>query len=265
MRLWRIFPDVQMVSAPEAPAAKFTPNRVNQRWDILAKLSRLFLSSVYQTAHGGNREGIALLFDMNDLFESYIAAMARKACLPLGYQVCTQGPHGHLTWDKVFQTRPDVHVTRGNNVFVLDTKWKKVDPEKPNFGVDQNDAYQMHAYAHVYKSCATILLYPHHSGIPAPPGEKTRWKFKSDGSDLILATIDVAKPPSELVTALRRLLESPEERMPLQQNLWVDFGSGSRKDKSYRCDHDTQRQLPEFHGQARYAISSIRSAHAIAL
>jgi 5-methylcytosine-specific restriction enzyme subunit McrC len=207
------FSDVQMVSASEALAGKFMLDRVNQRWKILATLARPFLLSEYQTAHGGNREGIALLFDMNVLFESYVAALARKACLPLGYEVRTQGPHDYLTCNKVFQTTPDVHVKRGNDVFVLDTKWKKLDSGKPNDGVEQKDAYQMHAYAHVYKTRATILLYPHHSGIFAPPGEQMRWQFISGESSLILATIDLAKPTDELVAVLRRLLESPEETM----------------------------------------------------
>jgi 5-methylcytosine-specific restriction enzyme subunit McrC len=208
------FSDVQIVSKSEALLAeRFTPDRVNQQWGILARLARLFLSSEYQTAHGGRQEGIALLFDMNKLFESYVAALARKAYIPLGYDVRTQGPHDHLTCDKVFQTRPDVHVKRGDDVFVLDTKWKKLDSSKPNVGVEQKDAYQMHAYAHVYKSCATILLYPHNSGLSAPPGERTRWQFKSGDCSLVLATLDVAKRPDELVAALRRLLESPEKRM----------------------------------------------------
>lgn len=208
------FSDVQIVSKSEALlAGSFSPDRVNQRWGILARLARLFLSSEYQTAHGGKQEGIALLFDMNLLFESYVAALARKAYMPFGYEVSTQGPQDYLTCNKAFQTRPDVHVKCGNDVFVLDTKWKKLDSRKPNCGVSQNDAYQMHAYAHVYRSCATILLYPHHSGLSALPGERTRWQFKSGDSSLILATIDVAKPRDELVAALRRLLESAEARM----------------------------------------------------
>jgi 5-methylcytosine-specific restriction enzyme subunit McrC len=205
------FSDVQLVSSSEALAGKFTPDRVNQRWGILARLARLLLSSEYQTAHGGKQEGIALLFDMNLLFESYVAALARKAYRPLGYEVSTQGPQDYLTCNKAFQTRPDVHVKCGNDVFVLDTKWKKLDSRKPNCGVSQNDAYQMHAYAQVYRSCATILLYPHDSGLSATPGERTRWQFKSGDSSLILATIDVAKPRDELVASLRNLLVSREE------------------------------------------------------
>ncbi len=210
------FSGVELVSKSEALAGKFTLDRVNQSWDTLAKLSRLFLSSEYQTAHGGKREGFALLFDMNKLFELYIAALARKACLPHGYQVCTQGPHDYLTRNKAFQTMPDLHFKRDNDVFVVDTKWKKLDPDDPdkrNFGVDQKDAYQMHAYAHIYNSRATILLYPHHSGISPFQGEQRRWQFNSGGTDLILATIDVAKPPDDLVIALRDLLESTEKRM----------------------------------------------------
>lgn len=122
----------------------------------MAGLAQRFLLSEYQTAHGGSREGIALLFDMNVLFESYVAALARKACLPLGYEVTTQGPPDCLTLNKVFQTRPAVHVKRGDDVIVLDAKWKKVVPGNPNFGVAKEGANQMHAYAHVYKSRDTM-------------------------------------------------------------------------------------------------------------
>jgi len=207
------FADVEVVPASAALAEQFLPDRVNQRWAILAKLARLLLSSVYQTAHSGNREGIALLFDMNVLFESYVAALAGKACLPLGYKACIQGPQGYLTGEEAFQTKPDLHFKRGDDVIVLDTKWKKVDPAQPHFGVDQKDAYQMHAYAHVYASRSTILLYPHHRGIPESSGHQMRWRFKTGGSDLIVATIDLTKSPDDFCASLRRLLELPEERM----------------------------------------------------
>ncbi len=203
------FSEVQLVSACEALAGKFVLDRVNQQWSVLARLARQFLLSEYQTAHGSNREGIALLFDMNVLFEYYVAALVGKACLPLGYEVNTQGPNACLTSDNGFRMKPDVHVKHGADVFVLDTKWKKLDPGKPNFGVDEKDAYQMHAYAHVYKSCATILLYPHHSGIRALPGKQCCWQFKSSDYSLILATIDVTKHPDELLNTVRDLLRLP--------------------------------------------------------
>ena len=98
---------------------------------------------------------------------------------------------------------------------IIDTKWKRFDPTQDNFDVAQQDAYQMHGYAHVYKSRATILLYPHHSGFrnrsgdQILAGEQARWRFESCGSDLILATIDLEEPGG-FAESLHSMIESAD-------------------------------------------------------
>ena len=208
------FADVQRASVSDVLAGAITIDRVNQRWEILARLARQLLSHVYQTTHSGERDGIALLFDMNLLFEGYVAALARKVCSPLGYKVRAQGPQRCLARNEVgrsaFHTRPDLHFECGDDVVVLDTKWKHVDPSRPNFDVAQADAYQMYGYARVYKSRATILLYPHHESIRGQSGLQTLWRFEFGDAVLILATIDVTKP-DDFAASLSRLLVSPVE------------------------------------------------------
>lgn len=203
------FEDVQTVSTSEALAGKVLLDRVNRRWEISATLARLLLSTIYQTAHGGKREGVALLFDMNRLFESYVASLARRVCVPLGYKMSTQGPRRCLAISgaglSAFHIRPDMHLERDGVVVVLDTKWKPIDLSRPDFDVAREDAYQMHGYAHVYGSHATILLYPHHQGVMGPPGLQALWRFEPGGAVLRLATIDVANP-GEFAVTLRSLL-----------------------------------------------------------
>jgi 5-methylcytosine-specific restriction enzyme subunit McrC len=204
------FEDVQLMSASNVLTGSLAFSRFNLRWKVSATLAQLLLSSVYQTVHGGKRDGVALLFDMNFLFEAYVAALARKACAPLGYKVSAQGPQRCLARNEagqsVFHTKPDVHFERDGDVVVLDTKWKHLDPSRPNFDVAQADAYQMHGYAHVYDSRATILLYPHHPGIIGRPGLQMQWSFEAGGIPFILATIDVAMP-EDFATTLRYLLK----------------------------------------------------------
>lgn len=204
------FEDVQPVSASEVLAKNIELDRATRRWKIPATLARLLLSSIYQTAHGGSRDGVALLFDMGLLFEAYVASLARKVCVPLGYKVLAQGPQRCLARDKAarsaFHTRPDLHLERDGDVVVLDTKWKRIDPSRPNFDVAQADAYQMHGYAHLYATRATILLYPHHRGIAGRPGSQMLWRFEAGGAALRLATIDVAQP-SDFPATLRSILD----------------------------------------------------------
>ena len=78
------FTDVRLESVSSVLSEHFKLDRMNRRWEILAKIARLLLASVCQTAHSGGREGVALLLDMNLLFESYVAALAGRICSSLG-------------------------------------------------------------------------------------------------------------------------------------------------------------------------------------
>jgi 5-methylcytosine-specific restriction enzyme subunit McrC len=203
------FEEVAEVSIRKALSGQLTLDRTNQRWALLATLARRFLQSAYQTAHSGADQGIALLFDMNRLFEAYVSALARRVGVPLGYKVRTQGPKNCLAKNdesqSAFQTKPDVTLQRGSDIIVLDTKWKRLDSKRPNFDVAQADAYQMHGYAHVYGSNSVILIYPHHLGIPHGPGQQARWKFVSSDASLLVATIDLSAP-AQFSEVLRQLL-----------------------------------------------------------
>jgi 5-methylcytosine-specific restriction enzyme subunit McrC len=167
------------------------------------------LTALYQTTHAGAEEGVALLFDMNRLFEAYVAAIARRALVPLGYKVRSQGPRLHLVHDGAdssFPLRPDLHISRGDRVVVLDTKWKRIDPLRAGGDVGSGDAYQMHAYAHAYAAGNTILLYPHHDGIRRSAGRQRSWEFATGAGQLSVATLDITRPES-ISETLRDLVE----------------------------------------------------------
>ena len=208
------FADVQSVPPAEALISQLSFNRANKQWKMLAGLARLFLSSIYQTAHAGPRDGVAVLFDMNLLFESYVSAVARRTFTPLGYTVRAQGPRRSLARDEseqlLFQTIPDLHLERGEEVIVLDTKWKRVDVSLRDFDVSQTDAYQMFGYAQTYRSRTTILLFPHHQDVIRPAGIQAHWTFEVGGSALVVATIDIAEIGKAESTLRQIVMGSPE-------------------------------------------------------
>ena len=113
---------------------------------------------------------------MNDLFEAYIAALARKALLGTDLTVHSQGGLRYCLMEECeggrprFQTTPDILIKRNGRVqMLIDTKWKLVgrNPEDKKRGVSQSDVYQMMAYARLYKCREVMLLYPHHAGLGA--------------------------------------------------------------------------------------------------
>ena len=208
------FSDVGAVTVQSAVRDNIVIDRKNQRWGGCERLARLLLQSLYQTVHGGKREGVALLFDMNKLFEAYVTRMAQKTLRPLGYKVWSQKPQRALVRDeeggRAFMTKPDIYIEGHGRVLIVDTKWKALDYTKGNFGISQADAYQMHGYARVYNADETILLYPKlNDGIYKP----TDWTFENSNTHLRVATVNtldeiaLKRDLIELLTAVPKCLD----------------------------------------------------------
>jgi 5-methylcytosine-specific restriction enzyme subunit McrC len=110
---------------------------------------------------------------MNDLYEAYIAFLARKITDRLTIKdrsfklLIKEG-----TSKGVFQLEPDLLITNqiGRQI-IVDTKWKMIRANRSRHGVKREDFYQMYAYLTRYKEVETVvLLYPHHNEIVQPSG-----------------------------------------------------------------------------------------------
>jgi len=170
--------DVSDVAIGALPWTQVRIDRTNRRWESLYELAKLFLKREWQRTNHDARagQGITLLFAMNDLFEAYIAALARKALLGTDLTVHSQSGLRYCLMEECeggrprFQTTPDILIKRNGQVqLVIDTKWKLVgqNPEDKKRGVSQSDVYQMMAYARLYQCREVMLLYPHHAGLGA--------------------------------------------------------------------------------------------------
>lgn len=178
---------------------KVVLDRTNGRWRELLSFARLLLGDRFQTTSAGGQRGFSLLFEMNTLFEQYVARKLALAVAKDGVQVVSQG--GRLfcleTDDNrgLFQTRPDILIKRGNKVLqVIDTKWKRVATkmDDPKRGVAQADVYQMMAYGRLYQCDSLMLLYPHHAALPDAEGILATHRISGSDHRLNTATIDVA-------------------------------------------------------------------------
>lgn len=170
--------DISDVSQSDLPWSQVRIDRTNRRWRALYGLARLFLKREWQATHHDSREqdGITLLFPMNDLFEAYIAALAKRALRGTEWAVHTQGGGLFCLIEEGeggrarFQTKPDLLIKQDRDVvMVIDTKWKRIgrNPDDAKRGVSQADVYQMMAYARLYRCPEVMLLYPHHAGLGA--------------------------------------------------------------------------------------------------
>lgn len=145
------------------------PNAI--RWDYVERLkqerkttayapalnlSRLIIENNNPDLNKGNNNINALMFDMNALFEKYVAQKLSKL-----YPGKIFAQRSRAFWNGEY-VKPDVIYSPSGNMndqgnIVLDTKWKCV---KSKDDISSADVYQMFAYSHKFKATKVFLIYP---------------------------------------------------------------------------------------------------------
>ncbi|POS08902.1 restriction endonuclease [Burkholderia gladioli] len=151
----------------------------------------------------GSSAAPALLFDMNKLFEDYVCHREELKEAESTNIVIRQGPQRALVEQgkqAFFTLKPDVTVwTKASKDApysldrIIDAKWKLLDPDSDDWGVDEADVYQMLAYSKRYRCAHLELVYPQLADVNEgciPP------IFRIDGGESgSVTTIAVAMAP----------------------------------------------------------------------
>lgn len=189
-------------------------DRTSTRWRELVAMARLFLGDRHQQTSAGAMDGYALLFEMNVLFEEYVARLLARALSGTALSATAQGGGRNCLFEGKagrFRTLPDVIVRRGKRIeLIIDTKWKRIaGVDDPKQGVTQADVYQLLAYGRLYECSDVVLLYPHHGELPPEPILRPYSIAKPGAQErLTVATLDVTGPRRNHEKALGRLVEA---------------------------------------------------------
>ena len=211
--LRHLLDDVSDVPPPSLPWDRVQLDRSNRRWRSLFDLAKLFLKRDWQATHHSDKaaEGITLLFPMNDLFESYVASLLRRALAGTDIEVTEQGGlkyclgewrEGEACEGHLFQTRPDIVLRRDRQIVaIIDTKWKAIsEPFEGKGGVGQADVYQLMAYARIYECDHLMLLYPTTPGSAG--GERQSFGMTAGMERLRIAQVDIAASREKAIQSL---------------------------------------------------------------
>ncbi len=214
--LRHLLDEVSDLAPPSLPWDRVQLDRSNRRWRSLFDLAKLFLKRDWQATHYRDKagEGITLLFPMNDLFESYVASLLRRALAETEIEVTEQGGlkyclgewrEGEACEGRLFQTRPDILLRRGGEIVsIVDTKWKAIsEPFEGKGGVSQADVYQLMAYARIYDCDHLMLLYPSAPG--GAEGERKSFGMTAGTERLRIAQVDIARSREVAIQSLGRL------------------------------------------------------------
>ncbi|OVE55492.1 McrC family protein [Chryseobacterium mucoviscidosis] len=152
------FPEVKSIQANENTFSKIPKSRKTAPYETALYIARLIILNYAPNVCGGSENMLALLFDMNNLWEEYILVRLKQACQNKDIQVYGQNSTGF--WNGI-TIRPDIVLEKKINdtekeVLVIDTKWKNIEQSQPS----THDLRQMYVYNEFWKSTRAMLLYP---------------------------------------------------------------------------------------------------------
>lgn len=173
-------------------------DRTNQRYEPILNWCQLFLNSDNPDVAAGDHNLLAVLFDMNRLFEAWLASHLKPVARQHSLHLVEQRPqlrlaNRHDLGRELFQIKPDISFINkhGQVVAIVDAKWKHLDPAETKLGISQNDLYQLVAYANRYDVDQLSLAYPRQSGME-PSYELTILGRHS--VTITINTVDLNKP-----------------------------------------------------------------------
>jgi len=152
------FPEVQNITVNEGTFAKLPKNRKTAPYETALSIARLIILNYAPNISSGTERMLALLFDMNSLWEEYILIRLKQAAATQDWvQVTGQQSKGF--WNGI-TIRPDIVIEKGTGEpkerFIIDTKWKNIDYSEPS----TQDLRQMYVYNEYWHSEKAMLLYP---------------------------------------------------------------------------------------------------------
>ncbi|MEM3564735.1 MAG: hypothetical protein QXR19_16005 [Candidatus Jordarchaeaceae archaeon] len=188
-------------------------NRLNMDFKPFINICKVFLRNATFTLQASEIETFSILIPMEILFEDFIAGVIRenKIILGDGAIVKPQESLGYLAQKEgnesgVFKLVPDILVLVGSKKFIIDTKYKTLDPDDKNLGVSQQDIYQMYAYATKSDAEKVLLLYPDLEGEL-----KNKWYFKLSDRKKIELFVRTVNLSYDLREEWNRFLEGLKE------------------------------------------------------
>jgi len=153
------FPEVNSIQVTNHHFGQIRMDRKNQPYQKALEIAKLLLLNTRPDISHGKEYLLAIMFDMNSLWEEYVYRILRKTA----DNKWTIYPQVRDRFWERKSIRPDIVLKPKDNLrssIIIDTKWKTVEDGQPN----DADLKQMFVYNHHWKCHQSILLYPRTKG-----------------------------------------------------------------------------------------------------
>jgi len=153
-------------------------SRNNEHYRKAIEIARMIILNYNPDIKAGTNYVLAILFDMNKLWEKFIFSELLRSQNLFGYKVSFQ--NSKRFWENK-RIRPDIVLKKDGYSYIIDTKWKIIKSHNPSDG----DLKQMYVYNMYWGANKGLLTYPninrvrnleiygkYHKGNPTPPDIK---------------------------------------------------------------------------------------------
>ena len=162
-----VFEDIAEVLVTEQTFSRLRFDRNTERYRRAIQLARLIILNYAPDLQGGRESVLAILFDMNRLFERFIYVQMKRAEPRYRNQGLTITGQGTKQFWGGRRIRPDIQAAFKAGPLlkcvILDTKWKLPKTNEP----EDADIQQMYVYNVHFGSGQSVLVYPAFSGSKA--------------------------------------------------------------------------------------------------
>jgi 5-methylcytosine-specific restriction enzyme subunit McrC len=188
-------------------ARKIQLTRLNQQYEPLLNLARLFLERLGLQLSASNLAAFGLVFDMNQLFERFVTGFVqrhRSELLPPFLEHCQLLPQGkHVAHylaqhqgKRVFRLKPDLVFRNGKDYpLLMDFKYKRLAEADRKLGIAEADFYQMYAYLHRFTCSRVLLVYP--QTLTLSNAIRARFPLEGSPGEIVAVTINLLRDLSE--------------------------------------------------------------------
>jgi 5-methylcytosine-specific restriction enzyme subunit McrC len=152
------FPEMQDIKISETLFAKIVLNRKSMHYKKALDIAKLILLQYHPDVSKGKNDVLALMFDMNVLWEEFVFVSLKKN--KINFKSITAQAFKYF-WKPIIGRhvgiRPDILIETNSGIkIVLDTKWKNLDAYRPS----SEDLRQMYVYHEYYNAEKVALVYP---------------------------------------------------------------------------------------------------------
>ncbi|MFK7936036.1 MAG: McrC family protein, partial [Saprospiraceae bacterium] len=160
-RILQYFPNQKVRRYTADDFLKIRYDRQTLRYKNAIEIARLLLLNYSPDIRGGQQHLLAILFDMNLLYEEYVYQQLKRLNIP---ELVVRRQQTTPFWNRR-TLRPDIILEHQEKRYVLDTKWKILKRVHPNL----EDVKQMYIYNQFFAAEHGVLLYPQVNDLPQLP------------------------------------------------------------------------------------------------